>query len=408
MKNFKVYFVVIQVLFAVLWVSCSKDDTLAPLENNSTPPQPVSNVNVENLPGKVKLTYTLPNDKDLLYVVAEYTLENGQKMEVKSSYYKNSMVLEGFTGLEQEEVNIYSVNRSEVKSEPVNIEIAPLKAPIFDIFDSLTVDPDFGGVRVKAQNEEREDIAILVMLKNDKGEFEPLPNSIYTSVSEISESVRGLDTTEKEFAVTVRDRWQNTTDTLFKTISPLYETAIPKSGYAALRLANDQPGYPGTRVENLWDGNIRNWPQVWLTLRSDSSENHTVTFDIGETVKLSRIVIWDYPELIGGVLTYYYLGDMKKFRIWGRADTPDPSGSFDGWTLLGEYEKTKPSGLPYGQQNNEDVEKAEAGFNYEFSLDAPPMRYIRIQNLENYAGLESLAISEVQVYGDPNYEVNNQ
>lgn len=396
---------IICLFVATVFASCVEEEGPVPLENNTRPPGQVANLKIENLKGKALLTYTLPEDIDLLYVKANYTLENGNEVEVKSSYFKNYMLLEGFRGSRENEipVQIRSVNRSEVASEPVEVSVAPLPSPIFDVFQSITADPDFGGVRIKAINEDEVDLSILIMNKNDFGDWEPIPNSIYTSSYEIDQSIRGYDTIPVPFAIAVRDRWLNVTDTLFTEITPLYETLIPISGYRALRLANDQPPYPENRVEYMWDGQFF-WPNVWLTLRSDPTENHTVTVDMGTAAKLSRVKMWQYPEWVGGVQTYYYLGSMRLFRIWGTNETPDPAGSFDGWTLLGEYEVAKPSGLPYGQQSNEDVLTATAGEDFEISFDAPPVRYIRIQNLENFAGLESLAIAEMLMYGDPDFK----
>jgi len=380
-------------------ISCYEDTGIEPLENNTVPPGPVSNIQVQNLKGKVLLKYTLPSDNDLLYVQASYNLENGTPMEVKSSYYKNSMILEGFSGLQDVEVSIVAVNRSEVKSSPVNIVVNPERASIFDVFESLEITEDFGGFRVEAQNPDEEDIAILILEQNSQGEYETSNNSIYTSRETVNKVLRGYEAVSQNFGFLVRDRWSNVTDTLYTDLTPIFEEVISTSGYNALILDNDQPGYPENVRSNLWDGDTKNWPNVWLTLREDPSENHTVTFEIGVTAKLSRIRIWDYPEWVNNVQTYYYLGNMRHFRIWGTNQQPDQSGSFDNWTLLGEYESVKPSGLPYGQQSNEDVLTIEAGVDYEIPIDAPEVRYIRIQNLENWAGLESLAISEILVYG---------
>lgn len=49
------------ILLAILFMGC-KEDRLEPMGHDSTPPGQVSNVGVESLPGKVKLTYTLPGD----------------------------------------------------------------------------------------------------------------------------------------------------------------------------------------------------------------------------------------------------------------------------------------------------------------------------------------------------------
>lgn len=119
--------------------------------------------------------------------------------------------------------------------------------------------------------------------------------------------------------------------------------------------------------------------------------------------KLSRIVIWDYPEYVGSGgydRAYYYLGCPRRFEIWGSTDPPE-DGSWDNWHKLGEYEEVKPSGLPYGQQNDEDYTTANAGVSWDFDINAPRVRYLRFKSLENWGGTTNLGIAEVQIYGDP-------
>ena len=91
---------------------------------------------------------------------------------------------------------------------------------------------------------------------------------------------------------------------------------------------------------------------------------------------------------------------MKKFEIWGSND-PSSDGTYASWDLLGEYELVKPSGLPLTQQSQEDLEFAQDGFDWPIPITAPKYRYIRIKNLENFAGSGRLAIAELRVYGDP-------
>ena len=50
------------------FLSACADDKTGPMENNTTQPGEVSNVLVENMAGKVAISYTLPKDQDLLYV----------------------------------------------------------------------------------------------------------------------------------------------------------------------------------------------------------------------------------------------------------------------------------------------------------------------------------------------------
>ena len=388
------------VSFIGLLLSCSDEDLQTPLEQNGTPPEQVSDVQVENLPGKARLTYTLPVDQDLLYVQANYTLENGREIEVRSSYYNSTMLLEGFSGNSEREVFISTVNRSEVSSEPVSVTVNPGPAPIFDVFETIETGAAFGGIYLNADNPTREDIAILVMEKDEQGDWVINDNSVYSSTNEIAHSIRGMDTIQKEFAFTVRDRWLNYTDTLFTDITPLFEEAIPKSGYRGVVLPNDATRHNSTPIEGLWDNNIWDWPGVYLTSGTYNDGPHIFTFDIGLEAQLSRVVIWDYPEYFNG-RSYYYQGCMRRFQIYGSTEL-ETTGDLDNWILLGEYEEIKPSGLPYGQQNDEDYQVASAGFSWDIPIDVPKIRYLRVLCLENWAGGENLAISEVQVYGNTN------
>lgn len=386
----------------VTFIGCTEEQGPTPLENNTTPPGEVENVSIQNLPGKVKLEYTLPEDKDLLYIIARYTLENGTPMEVKASYYSNSMLLEGFKGLSEVEVNVYAVNRSETESKPITITVAPLEAPIFDIYRSLETSPDFGGLRINADNPTEEDIALLIMQKNVQGDWVPDSRSIYTSINEIAQSLRGFDTIPQDFALLVRDRWLNTTDTLFTTIKPIYETLMPRENMKPLTLSNDAELIAShTEVRDLFNGGVLEWYDSYFTSRTVDTEDHLVTFDIGEVTKLSRLHIWQFSEPIGGQRLYYYLGAMKIFKIWGANELND--GDLSGWTLLGEYEVVKPSGLPYGQEDNNDLIAAKDGVDYEIPIDKPAVRYLRIQCMENWAGGDYMAVSEAQVFGNPNF-----
>lgn len=399
MKWKKVLKSVFTIAIALLVIGCDQNNH-EPLENNSTPPGQVKNVIVENLPGKAKITYTLPLDQDLLYIKAEYTLASGEKMEVKSSYYNNSLEVEGFANEGEYDIQLYSVNRSAAESKPVVVKIHPKESPIWDVFRSLDIKAAFGGIRVDAVNPNRQDISILVMEKNNLGDWVVNTKSIYTSSDIISKTLRGFSVEEHNYAIAVRDRWLNTTDTLFTTITPILELSIPKSGYKHFPLTGDTKTHTSAVPNKMWDGGLQNWGSVFLTDGSAPGQ-HVVTIDTGVLAKMSRVVIWDYPEYYLG-RSYYYIGNLKEFEIYGSA-SPNPDGSLDNtWIKLGSYNAVKPSGLPYGQQSDEDYQTAFAGFSWEFDVAAPKIRYLRIKSLKNWAGIGSMAIAEIQVYGNPN------
>jgi len=398
MKKISISMFLLLFALTVTLSGCKEDESL-PLENNTTPPGVVTNIKVKNGPGNAILTYTSPTDKDLLYVKAIYTLANGKEMEVKSSYYNNSLTLEGFGDTDSHEVKVYAVNRSEVASTAVSVSVKPLENPIWAVYRSLKAIPDFGGLKFTASNATKTDLSIEIMVET-KGKYVPTSKNIYTAAVAINQSVRGLDTVAQKFAITIRDRWLNYTDTLYSTLKPLYETTIPKSGYKAVFLPSDVgQAYTSTALAFMWDGDTMTWPRVSLT-NTTILTPQWVTFDLGKPAVLSRIVIWGYPEYQNAGRMYYFGGNLKEFEVWG-SDNPPSDGSFTNWVKLGTFDTIKPSGSAYNVQTSEDYNYANAGINYTFDVIARKFRYIRIKSLKNWQGTTYQAIGEVQVYGDP-------
>lgn len=389
-----------------------KEDRLEPMGHDSTPPGQVSNVGVESLPGKVKLTYTLPGDPNLLYVKAVYRLNSGAMREIKASYYTNTMTLDGFGDTNVHDVQVYAVNRSEVASDPVTVQVQPQENPIWDVRRSMVVSNDFSGVHVKAENPARETVAIEIMRKDSLGNWQNV-EGYETSSPTIEFAKRGLDTLEYEFRFTVRDRFLNYTDTLYTTVKPLFERMLDKSKFKAYNLPGDataeQPGW--LEMDRMWN-NIYTYTnhERWLIatpIGENAGKPQISTFDIGTPSRLSRLTLfnWGYEMSYGSGAgdRLFYTGErMRRFEIWGTM-SPDPDGSLDSWIKLATFENKKTSQLPYGQQSQEDFDTAVAGFDFLFpvSEDIPKVRYVRIRNLESWDGTTKFGIEEIDLFGDP-------
>lgn len=399
------------ILSAILFMGCS-EDKLEPMGHDSTPPGQVANVRVENQPGKAKLTYTLPDDPNLLYVKAVYRLNSGAMREIKASYYTNTMTLDGFGDTNTHDVQVYAVNRSEVASDPVSVQVQPQENPIWDVRRSLVVSNDFSGVHVKAENPARETVAIEIMRKDSLGNWQNV-EGYETSSPTIEFAKRGLDTLEYEFRFTVRDRFLNYTDTLYSTVKPLFERMLDKSKFKAYNLPGDataeQPGW--LEMDRMWN-NIYDYTnhERWLIstpIGENAGKPQISTFDIGAPARLSRLTLFnwgtDNSSGVGAGDRIFYVGEhMRRFEIWGTM-SPDPDGSLDNWIKLATFENKKPSQLPYGQQSQEDFDTAVAGFDFIFpvSEDIPKVRYVRIRNLESWDGTTKFGIEEIDLYGDP-------
>ncbi len=390
----------------VFLLSQCKEDLMSPIDHNTTPPGVVTNVKVENQAGQARISYALPSDQDLLYVKAVYPLKSGAQREVKSSYYNNYLIADGFGDTLQHQVKLYAVNRSEVASKPDSVTVKPLENPIWGIRRSLQVLPDFAGVSIQANNPQKANVAISVLVDSlGKGKYLPLSN-IYTSTAQINQTIRGLDTIPMRFAVTVRDNFLNYTDTLRTTsLTPYYEQMIPwpyEEVYLPGDVAIDFVG-SGMNESRMWSGDIWTWIRC---MTQETSGPQWITFGIRAEAHLSRIVIWCHvdanPYVSGSPQTLgYNNGDLHYFEIWGSAN-PNPDGSWDSsWIKLGSFENIKPSGLPWPEISDEDYAAEVAGFNYNFRTDVPKVRYLRIKSLQNWGGAYHMDINQVKVYGDP-------
>src|SRR5690606_23763814 len=105
-------------------IACNEEE-LGPLVVQDGKPNILSNISVENLNGGARISYTLPDDPDLLYVTATYPLSSGVQRTVKSSVFGNSLTLEGFSTTDEREVTLHTVNRSENLSDPMKVKIKP-------------------------------------------------------------------------------------------------------------------------------------------------------------------------------------------------------------------------------------------------------------------------------------------
>lgn len=400
MKKFNLKYAAGAIGLIFLLYSCSDElGYREPSGNSQGAPLPIKEATVTNYAGKATIKYEVPEDPNLLYVKAVYTI-GGKEVDVKASYYVDSLVVEGFADENEHEVKLYTVNRQEVLSEPISVMVKPLEAPIWGVLESLEIRNAFGGYKLSALNVTKTSVGVLILERNVRNEWEVNNNlSVYTSVDSIFSQIAGMDTLTREYGIVVRDRWGNLTDTLYQDVTPIYETEIERSHFSGYALPGDAPMVSnGGVVHGMWD-NRYGWPVMFTTLDANISKNPSVvTVDMGLEARVSKIWIRPFQEISG---LFYDYTTLKHFELWG-SSSPNPNGELDGsWTLLGRYEMKKPSGSPGLTETPSDVEAARNGFFFEASLDAPKIRFLRIKCLKNWSGFGSQSIDELRVFGDP-------
>jgi len=387
MKLNYLYLVVVLFLMAV---ACN-EEPIGQQPIDKMPPGPVANVKVENTPGGAILTYKLPEDEDLLYVKAVYSLKSGVMSEVRSSMYTDTLKIAGFGDTQAREVTLYAVDRSRNESAPVKTSIAPLEPPVTTIGKTLNMIADFGGVHAYWDNPSRAEIAVILLKEDNNKEFVPI-QTIYSTMANGDGANRGMDTIPARFGIYVQDRWENRSEIKYFTLKPIYETKFDRLKFRAVTLPNDEKDAWGWVMPRLWDGTIGD--QGFHTANGTGRWPHSFTFDLGVTGRISRILEWQRQA------SYYYNhGNMKDFEVWG-CETLDPTGNWASWTKLMECHSIKPSGLPLGQVSAEDKAWSNAGEEFICPPTNPKVRYLRIKCLRTWSNGDFLHVSEIAVYGD--------
>lgn len=396
MKNLNIF--VILLFASSFFVSC-KNGVLdhEPLFGDKTKPSPVTNVKVTNVAGGAIITYDVHADPSILYVQADYSVNEKTNRQAKSSYYSDTITVGGFAKAGTYKVVLHSISRSEIKSDPVEVTVNPLTPNYINVAASLKLLPDFGGVNVSYLNPSESELGIVVII-DSLNSFEYLDTK-YLKDPEGNFSVRGLPTKERTFGAYVRDRWGNVSDTVYSKIAPLREVELDRSKMSGIYLPGDMLACCGSSPNvALTNTGAEDWSYFGENITPETVFPARVTYDLGKTVKMSRFKMW---FRVNGIAEYIN-GTPKTFKIYG-SNNPNPNGSLDAtWTQLGGlYELKKPSGLPYGKRNAEDDAAKQEGFEFIFPLPAQPIRYWRFVLISNYAQGNIMEIAAFKFWGDP-------
>ncbi|WEK35672.1 MAG: DUF5000 domain-containing lipoprotein [Candidatus Pseudobacter hemicellulosilyticus] len=384
---------------------CYKDeDVRKPNGSDDTRPDVVRNVQVRNFNGGAVLTYALPSSANFLYVMAEYRINDGKSRQTKSSYYIDSLVVDGFEKSQEYEVTLYAVSRADIKSDPVVVKVHP-ETPYYKLIkETVSIEPDFGGINILAQNPAKRPVTVNLITRNaDLGRYE-IEEQQFTALDDVRFSVRGYSSEPREFGVFISDQFGNQSDTIFNTVTPFYEELLDKSKFKVYRLPSDAVIDYGWESLYLFDGLTDGSSNGWHTRGGELPA--AVTLDMGQSAKLSRFVMWHRPSAV------YSYGSPKNFSLWGtekgnpadaQIPTDQPEGTVVGdWTNLGNFRfPDPPSGNAPGSVTAVDEAFVKAGVNFNVPIDAPRARYIRLQVTSTWGGVDYCYFMELSVYGNP-------
>jgi hypothetical protein len=404
-RRYFAFFMLASVLLIVLASpSCKKaESNIQVVSTDQTKPGPVTNVKVENLNGAARLTYTLPNEKNLLYVLARYNINDTRARETKASYYTDTIIVDGFAKAKEYTVTLYAVSRANVMSDPVTVTVNPATPNYLYINSNLAITPDFGGANFFGFNPNKVPVAVHVITYNSATSKYDEQEPTYLTGDTINVSALGFPATPQKFGVFVTDRFGNVSDTVFKTLTPLFEVALDKKKFSTYHLATDSPIGYGWEFRYFFDDNLGD--PGWHTL---SNPLKIGTFALGVTAKISRVRLYNRLSEI------YGYQNTRQFTIWGSlkdnpADysawpaTTTPVGTVLGdWVNMGNFVyPNPPSGLPPGNANAADIAYGAAGVDFKMPNTSPKAKVIRFQCTQTWAGLDYVNAKEITLFGDP-------
>jgi hypothetical protein len=344
---------IIFMITALIYITsgCKEEGRLDQIDDSEPAPTQVTVEGVTNKPGGAVIRYKVPNDKNLLGVKVAYT-RNGEVCESKASKYIDTLVVEGFGTAEQQEAQLYSVGVNGKLSEPLPVPIRPLAPPVQTVrFD---IEEGFGGVVVSLlENHSRADLSVILMA--DTLEYVDGGNerrwrdiqTFYTKSVAMKFSRRNLNSKPAYFAAYIRDRWGNMSDTVYRQLTPIEEVKLPKTEFVNAMLPTDfyspAEGQNNYRLEQIWLGGEAS-NQTFYASAFAGPMPQWFTIDLGHKMSISRFQIWPRST------SEMYSGSSPRiFQLWG-SDNPNPDGSWESWSLLGEFEQFKPSGYGEGRE----------------------------------------------------------
>ncbi|MEO7212611.1 DUF4959 domain-containing protein [Mucilaginibacter sp.] len=388
--------------------SCKKNHgyNKEPVSTDKAKPGVVTNVQVKNFNGGAYITYDLPNSENILYVLAKYNINDKTGRETKSSYYTDTVTVDGFADVKDYEVTLTTISRANVASDPVKVTVHP-NTPFYKLVKpSVTIATDFGGVAINALNPNRKDLGVILIALDNSTKALEVADQHYTNTDTISYTVRGFPSIPTKFGVYLTDKFGNLSDTTIVTLTPLFETQLDKTKFSVYKKASDSDIGYGWELPYLWDGKTDGYSNGWHT-QPGTGKPLQCTFGLGVLTQLSRIKIWERP------LEYaFFHGNPKTFTFWGSSkESPAdvvlpqsaPVGTVVGdWVNLSNYRyPNPPSGLQPGFTNGADEKFVAAGVDFVVPTSAPPVKYLRLLVHDTWGKGDVTHLMEVSVYGKP-------
>ena len=387
----------ILLLLISMVVSCESED-----KKDTTPPGELTITSTEATYGGAIISYTLPNDDDILFVRADYTNGKGEAVFRTVSKHVNQIEVSGFVLEEDVTVSLTVVDENQNKSKAVEHEIRPLQSFIYLVQETIEIVPDLGGVQVSWENIEEKTVFIYLHIADgDEEETRILSSSNATE----NIFVRGLEAKELGFSTKVEDFDGNITSLIEEGYyTPLFEEKINKDTWALVsNLSIDGNAYEGATV-NFWDDVVDTFEtnsdnSYFIINRNDNGGvlrwPLDIVIDLNKKVKINRFKIWQRAFWYNGPgdQPYYYQSEnLRSFDLFVSMDKSE-------WALLGSFQIEEPTN---GDISQALLDEAVAGHNFNLDEISPEFRYLKFSITSNFGSDSFCHGSEISLFGRDN------
>ena len=399
MKTIKI--LAILLIPIITLIGCKDDEN-----QDSTPPGSLTIENITPTNGGGIISYTLPNDSDILFVRAEYTNSLGIDVYRVSSSHNDSIEIDGLNQNTPVQVRLFVIDENENMSQPVEVEFTPLPSFIFLVQESISIAPELGGVKIEWDNIAEKTVYVHLHIVNGGEEEIRILSS--NSASE-SIFVRGLESVEMTFLTKVEDFDGNITDLEEKaTLTPLFEEMIDKSTWTLM----SQLSVNG----NAWEGETTAfWDDIVDTAETNSDNSYfiiwrdqnggtldwplDIVINLNKNVRIHRFKVWQRAFWYNGPtgIPYYYQEEnMRSFDLYASNNSVD-------WTLLGQFDIGDPSD-ENGNIPQDFIDTAADGHDFDLEGVSEKFNYLKFSITSNYGSDTYVHGSEITLWGLDNVD----
>lgn len=450
----KIYYYILMGMFTI---SCTSPTEWLD-DKDDIAPGPVTNVQVENLNGGARISYTLPSDDDLLGAKVVYSLtEGGEVLEKYASIGNNYIELEGFGNQIKSDITVHAVDKSGNVSSGVTKTIEPLAPPISLMRETLEAKPAFGGISLTWDNEFEKDMGVSLFVYDSETEELKLFDTYFSKSKNGKAVFRPFDPEKQQFHIEMFDRWNNYAEPMEASVTPMAEQKLPgREGSTHIwklfddnnwlyrgDIHNDPSSstYSGRKFELVHDGrgqsnsNNTYWQPgddgVAIEKYIPGTGSQLIPFPLYFTVDMGRKAIYSRFNIKPRLRSPNFSAPMPSdFEIWGtnnpKLTTEVGDGSReanmaywtsweqangtdawknDGWTKIGTCKLTLSSGESKYYEgmtlSEEDVQNYRVN-GFDFDMDdsiTEGYQYLRWVIKDTNTGQRSLMICEITFWG---------